>query len=81
LRNPAERVTVFPVLQVPGFEHVTDQPEKPLIVDRLRQDLQQDLVIQRSEGLLALLPASMTSRLRCARGRKAFSARRQRLSC
>jgi hypothetical protein len=49
LRNPAQRVTVFPVLQVPGFEHVTDQPEKPLIVDRLRQDLQQDLVIQRPE--------------------------------
>jgi site-specific DNA recombinase len=38
LRASAERVVVFPVLQVPGFEHVADQPEKPLIVDVLRQD-------------------------------------------
>ena len=33
------------------------------------------------EGLPALLRASMTSPRRCARGRKAFSPRRQRLSC
>jgi hypothetical protein len=51
LRNPAERVTVFPVLQVPGFEHVTDQPEKPLIVDFLRQDPGHYLMVQRSEAV------------------------------
>src|SRR6266487_5543931 len=33
------------------------------------------------EGLPALLRASMTSPRRCARGRRAFSPRRQRLSC
>ena len=42
---------VFPVLQVPGFEHVTDQPEKPLIVDFLRQDPDHYLVVRRSEAV------------------------------
>ena len=42
---------VFPVLQVPGFEHVTDQPEKPLIVDFLRQDPGHYLVAQRPEAI------------------------------
>ena len=42
---------VFPVLQVPGFEHVTDQPEKPLIVDFLRQDPGHYLVVQRPEAV------------------------------
>jgi hypothetical protein len=36
LRNAAERVVVIPVFQVPGFEHVTDKPEEPLVVDFLR---------------------------------------------
>src|SRR6266480_798489 len=42
---------VFPVLQVPGFEHVTYQPEKPLIVDFLCQDPGHYLVIQRPEAI------------------------------
>jgi hypothetical protein len=42
---------VFPVLQVPGFEHVADQPEKPLIVDFLRQDPGHYLMVQRSEAV------------------------------
>ena len=37
---------VFPVFQVPGFEHVADQPEEPLVVDFLRQDPEKDLVVQ-----------------------------------
>jgi hypothetical protein len=51
LRASAERAVVFPVLQVPGFEHVADQPEKPLIVDVLRQDRGHYLVVQRSEAV------------------------------
>ena len=51
LRTSAERVVVFPVLQVPGFEHVTDQPEKPLIVDVLRQYPGRLLVVQGPEAV------------------------------
>ena len=47
LRTSAERVVVFPVLQVPGFEHAPDQPEEPLVTDLLRQDPHQDLMIDR----------------------------------
>jgi len=45
LRGAAERVTVFPVFEVPGFEHVTDQPEKPVIADLLRQYPEKDFVV------------------------------------
>ena len=45
LRNPAERIAVSPVFQVPGFQHVTDQPEKPVIADLLRQDPHEDLMV------------------------------------
>jgi len=45
LRNPAERVPVVPVLQVPGFEHSSDEPEKPPVTDLLRKYPQQGLVI------------------------------------
>ena len=31
LRDAAERVMVFPVFQVPGLQHVTDQPEEPVV--------------------------------------------------
>src|SRR5690242_6142420 len=35
---------VFPVFQVPGLEYFTDQPEKPVIMDLLRQDPHEDLM-------------------------------------
>jgi len=72
---------VLPVFSVPGLEHVTDQPEKPVIADLLRQYPEKDIVAEAAEGLPALLRASMTSRQRCEHRRKAFSPRRQRLSC
>src|SRR5581483_4314394 len=37
LRAAAERFTVFPVIKVPGSQHVTDEPEKPLVFYFLRQ--------------------------------------------
>src|SRR5260370_7605861 len=42
---------VFPVLQVPGFEHVNDQPQKPVIVDLLRQDPDHDVMAQGPEAV------------------------------
>ena len=38
---------VIPVFQVPGFEHVTDKPEEPLVVDFLRQYPEKDLMVER----------------------------------
>ena len=38
---------VGPVFQVPGLEHVSHQPEEPLVIDLFRQDRKQDLMIQR----------------------------------
>jgi hypothetical protein len=35
LRNAAQRVMVFPVFQVPGFQHVTHKPQESVIVDLL----------------------------------------------
>src|SRR5262250_3026882 len=51
LRNPAQRVMVLPVFQVPGLEHVTDQPEKPVIADLLRQYPQKDIVAETAEAV------------------------------
>ena len=50
LRHAAERVMVFPVFEVPGFEHVTDQPEKPLVTDSLREDPEKDRVSELNRG-------------------------------
>ena len=44
MRGAAERFVVLPVFHVPVLEHVADQPEKPVVVDLFRQDLQEDLV-------------------------------------
>ena len=46
LRTAAERFMVFPVFQVPGFQHVTDKPQEPLVVDFLRQYPEKDLVVK-----------------------------------
>src|SRR6266702_3597034 len=35
LGNSAERVTIVPVFEVPGFQHVPYQPEKPVVVNFL----------------------------------------------
>jgi site-specific DNA recombinase len=51
LRNPAQRVMVLPVFQVPGLEHVTDQPEKPVIADLLRQYPEEDIVAETAEAV------------------------------
>ena len=51
LRGAAERVVVLPVFHVPGREHVTNQPEKPVIVDLLCQDPQKDLVVGAAEAV------------------------------
>jgi hypothetical protein len=40
-----------PVLQVPGREHVGHQPQEPAIVDLLRQNRDQDLMIKRPEAV------------------------------
>src|SRR5690349_24970759 len=41
---------VLPVFQVPGLEHVTDQPEKPVIADLLRQYPEKDIVAEAAEA-------------------------------
>src|SRR5260370_6964430 len=51
LRNSAERVMEFPVFEVPGFEHVTDKPEKPLVTDPLREDSEKNLVINAGKAI------------------------------
>src|SRR5664280_2207553 len=38
LRGSAQCLVVFPVLQVPGFQHLFDEPQEPVVVDLLRQD-------------------------------------------
>src|SRR5438876_8712169 len=40
-----------PVLQVPGFQHLPDEPEEPVIADLLCQDRDHYLVVQSSEAV------------------------------
>ena len=49
LRNPAQRVMVFPFLQVPGLEHLFDEPQEPVITKLFSQDRQHDLMIKTPE--------------------------------
>ena len=51
LRNPAERVTIGPVFEVPGFQHVSYKPEETVVADFLRQYPEKDLVIQAAEAV------------------------------
>ena len=51
LRRAAQRGVPHPVFQVSGLEHVTHQPQEPVIVDLLRQDLGHYLVIQGPETI------------------------------
>ncbi len=51
LRTSAERFAIFPVFQVPGFQHVTDKPQETLVVDFLRQYPEKDLVIQAAKAV------------------------------
>ena len=46
LRASAQRFAVLPVLQVPGLEHVNDQPQEPVIVNLLRQDPHHDIMVR-----------------------------------
>ena len=51
LRTAAERFPVIPFFEIPGFEHVPHQPEKPLVLDLLTQYVQENLVPQRPEAV------------------------------
>jgi len=46
LRNSAQRVTIFPFFEVPGFQHVAHQPEEPVVVDLLRHYPEEDIVVK-----------------------------------
>ena len=49
LRHAAERGVPRPVLQVPGLQHLTDQPDQPGVVDLLAQHLKHDRESSRSK--------------------------------
>jgi site-specific DNA recombinase len=51
LRNAAERIPVFPVFQVPGFEHVPHQPEESLVADPFREDPEKYFVIDAGKAV------------------------------
>jgi site-specific DNA recombinase len=51
LRAAAQRRMIMPVLQVPGCQHVTHEPQEPVIVDFLRQDRDHYLVVQGPEAI------------------------------
>ena len=51
LRRAAERGVPHPVLQIPGSQHLTDQPEQPVVVDLLAQRLEHDPVIESVKAL------------------------------
>src|SRR6476646_8672874 len=42
---------IFPVFQVSGLEHVTDKPEKTLVLDLLRKDRKEYLMAQGPEAV------------------------------
>jgi hypothetical protein len=42
---------IFPVFQVPGFQHVPYQPEEPVVVDFLRQYPEKDFMVKRPEAV------------------------------
>ena len=51
LRGTGKRVMILPVFHVPGLEHVTYQPEKPVVEDFLRQYPEKDLMIDFPEAV------------------------------
>jgi hypothetical protein len=51
LRGAAERFMIYSVFQVPGFQHVPDKPEEPLVMDFLCQYPEKDLVIETAEAV------------------------------
>ncbi len=50
LRRAAERGVPHPVLQIPGSQHLANQPQKPVIVDLLAQRLERDRVVKLVEA-------------------------------
>jgi hypothetical protein len=42
---------IVPVFQVPGFQHVSDKPQEPLVLDFLRQYPEKDIVVERPEAV------------------------------
>jgi hypothetical protein len=42
---------ILPVLQEPGFQHIADKPQEPLVVDFLRQDPGHNIMIQGPEAV------------------------------
>ena len=50
LRRAAERGVPHPVLQVPGIQHLADQPKQPVIVDLLAERLEHDRVVELVEA-------------------------------
>jgi site-specific DNA recombinase len=51
LRRAAERGVPHPVFQVPGLQHLADQPKQPVVVDLLTQRLEHDLMVKPVEAL------------------------------
>ena len=51
LGNPAQRGSPSPVLQVSGRQHVTHQPQEPVVADLLRQGREHDLVVEAPEAV------------------------------
>ena len=51
LRAAAERFMVFPVFQVPGSQHVSDEPQEPLVVDLFPEYPEEDFMVQRPEAV------------------------------
>ena len=50
LRCAAERGVPHPVLQIPGLQHLANQPQKPVIVDLLTERLEHDLMVKLVEA-------------------------------
>ena len=51
LRYAGQRGVELPVLQVPGAQHVTQQPQEPVVVDVFAEDREHDLVVETPETI------------------------------
>ena len=48
---PISHFVVLPVLKVPGFQHLFDEPQEPIVVDSLRQDSDHYFMVQGSKAV------------------------------
>src|SRR5882724_7543987 len=51
LRRAAERGVVSPVFQIPGPQHLPQQPQEPVVVDLLTEYPDHDLMVECSETI------------------------------